>query len=77
MMRRSYWIPGSYTYCISCQKFSSVFYINGLHRPSSMGKPLCGGEKRTAVWARIPRNEGVMMPLFLPYATTGLSLIAG
>ena len=28
-----------YTYCISCYRFSSIFYINRLHRSSGMGNP--------------------------------------
>jgi hypothetical protein len=36
----------SYTYCISCYKFSSMFYINSLHRSSSVERPWPGGEKR-------------------------------
>jgi hypothetical protein len=39
-------------------KFSSVFYINSLHRSSSMEKPSRGGEKRTAVWASHPEERG-------------------
>src|SRR3989442_11305553 len=50
--------PGSYTYCISSKKFSSVFSINSLHRSSSMKKPLRGGKKRTAVWASPHEERG-------------------
>src|SRR2546427_3894003 len=56
------WLEGfkspAYTYCISCKKFSRVFYINSLHRASSMEKPSRGGEKRTAVWASQHEERG-------------------
>src|SRR2546426_614829 len=42
-----------------------MFYINSLHRSSSMEKPSRGGEKRTAVWAsphEERRSDGAVAP---------------
>src|SRR2546422_8028055 len=65
------WSTSSYTYCISCQKFSSVFHINGLDRSSSMRKPLCGGEKRTALWASHPEERGSDEAVVPPVYSSG------
>src|SRR4030095_7106493 len=47
--------PDNYTYCISCYKFSSILYINSLHRSSGVERPLPGGENRRG-GHRITRN---------------------
>src|SRR5262249_34577222 len=68
--------PLRYTYCIPCQNSLvyciSIAYIGRQvwrsHREEAKRGPPSG--------QRIPRNEGVRMSLLLPYATTGVSLLA-
>jgi len=62
----------------SSRRSPLVYFISIVY----MSHPIWGGHCEEAKRGppsgpRIPRNEGVMMPLFLPYATAGLSLIAG
>src|SRR5215475_9277272 len=64
-----------YTYCISGYKFSSILYINSLHRSSSVERPLPGGENKIG-GHRITRNCEALGSFLLTCATTELSLIA-
>src|SRR5262249_36414239 len=62
-------------YCISGYKFSSILYINSLHRSSSVERPLPGGENKIG-GHRITRNCEALGSFLLTCATTELSLIA-